>query len=32
MDKYLVRGVGIESVEVGLLSAPDVSWRLEFGK
>jgi hypothetical protein len=31
-DKYLVRGVGIESVEVGLLSAPDVSWRLEFGK
>jgi hypothetical protein len=31
-DKYLVRGVGIESVEVGLLSAPDVWWRLEFGK
>jgi hypothetical protein len=31
-DKYLVRGIGIESVEVGLLSAPDVSWRLEFGK
>ncbi len=31
-EKYLVRGIGIESVEVGLLSAPDVSWRLEFGK
>ncbi len=31
-DKYLVRGVGIESVEVALLSAPEVSWRLEFGK
>jgi hypothetical protein len=31
-DRYLVRGVGIESVEVGLLDAPEVSWRLEFGK
>jgi hypothetical protein len=31
-EKYQIRRVGIESVEVGLLSAPDVSWRLEFGK
>lgn len=31
-DRYLVRTVGIESVEVALLSAPEVRWTLELGK
>jgi hypothetical protein len=31
-ERYIVRAVGIESVEVALLSAPETRWILELGK
>lgn len=31
-DRYLVRAIGLESVEVAMLGSPEVSWRLDIGK
>lgn len=31
-DRYLVRAIGLESVEVAMLGSPDVSWTLDIGK